>query len=1485
MATHIHLLNKDGAPVFVHINTAVVQWLLPANATFDTLKIVTYISEDSDKRYFEDLSTNATSWVIPSDGIAPSAYKICEEVLNMSNNLVASYIRQPFNAAASQRQQDIIDEWIDSLDDAEQQQYSQQNYTQTQMMQQNIVPPPPPPAAVTVAQNYQSQPPQPPQPPPPIPVASTSYTQKLFNNNNNSNDNSATNGLQPPPPPMLNQVAGDNKYVHVLNAEGISVFVDINTGVPSWILPADASIKNLKVVTYLLDDSGKVYFETIQTMQTSWTLPTAGLSNSCISSCDEIRQANNRRCAELIKVPYNNAISEQYQQKFDQWIDSLDEEAENLSQPKPVSPPQPITQPPPPPQPIAQPPQQRLSTSISGPVAEQAQVKDNKFIHVLNADGMPLFVDTNSGVVSWAIPNDAKSLSDIKVVSYITEDTGRRYYELIEEEKTSWTWPTNGFSQNVIKTCQELENMSNLQCANALMLKFDAALSNRQQDKLNEWLDILDESADKPSALPTTIRGSVAKNNGTNIPMYSDDHESDDENIRMSEFVRYQNIQDESLKKENTRRASLIDLRKQLNVADVHNDDIQDSSHVKSIKSIRAERFKAGYMIKCAKGNERNWKKRYFILNSYALVYYVNESYLSAGNSAGEFQLLGDTRIQDEDENEHGFCFRLIHSVENMIIAAPSNDVKREWVKEISNVINKNQESLREYVTVREKFMGITQKNKHFAILRKDVMTLHPNHEKICIIERVLNINQYTKVTASDDINCRLSLLDVSGKGISGHSKDFEVTFQFDDNQRAYIQWKAYLEQNIAAYLQAAKSGTSTPAHRGSGGMMSVQSPELSAAIPKPAGSLPRPPMPKPTLMGGNGVSSISNKSISNPSYRVDESTGSRVLIPLNEEKGRPVVRIIFDRYCDDNESISIEAIHHIYYDFDQFYPLEEVANSVKTSLNGPVQHIGYEDFMVFWRSVPKFDQLKISKSEVQRRYEAAFRFRSFDTNSVGYISRDDYFRLFKILQADGILQSDSDAVSADDSLKAVLDITAFNVVKFNNWMAWFDGQKPPSKGQTMLNNSTSTFGKLFGKLSGRTTSPPADKGASGGSSSGSSSPTRTQDSKLSNIGVFGVNSSNELFDDDDDEIIVVEHQPSARPNTHVPFDNTANTSSNNTPKNNTPNNPPGSSKSQQSNVGDNSFSAIQRRPVTAFSQSSLTSNSISDFVQDLKYAREEDEKLFSDMTSKLNMNQVITADDAPSRHRNNVRFKDSSPASNDTTATKSYATCGAQTDEVLPVNEIYRNPYEDLLNERLAIQEAFEKLKNEESEILEFIRQKEDESLRRLQELSDRLADEKRDFEVYKMTATIDFEEKRSHLEDEKLKLHELKIRADKLHRTRSTELLMSAAALSKHHKLLLQERRKTARQRFHLNFSLQQMHALQGESPNSNIKPLSNSRFNVRSESPVRQLPYQHGVTSPVSVQQRHQQATQQHLNRLQEHNNMSRVHTPKRQMNHSS
>ncbi len=1466
------------------------------------LKVVTYISEDSDKRYFEDLSTNATSWVIPSEGITPTAYKICEEVLNMSNSLVATYIRQPFNAAASQRQQDIIDEWIDSLDDAEQQQQSQQNYTQTKMIQQNIVPPPPPPAAVTTAQNYQSQPPQPPQPPPPIPAASTSYTQKLFNNNNNNNNNhnnsnsSVTNSL-PPPPPMQNQYAGNNKYVHVLNAESISVFIDINTGIPSWILPADASIKNLKVVTYLLDDSGKVYFETIETMQTSWTLPTTGLSNSCISTCNEIRNANNRRCAELIKVPFNEAVSEQHQQKFDQWIDSLDEEAETLSQPKPVAPPQPTTQPPqppqptiqppPPPQPIVQPPQQRLSTSISGPVAQQVPIKDNKFIHVLNADGMPLFVGINSGVASWTIPSDAKSLNDIKIVSYITEDTGRRYYELIEEEKTSWTWPTNGLSQNAIKTCQDLEKMSNMQCANTLMVKFDAALSNRQQDKLNEWLDILDESADKLAALPTMTRGSVAKNNGANIPMSSDDYDSDDENIRMSEFVRYQNIQDESLKKENTRRASLIDLRKQLNVADIQNDDVQDSSHVKSIKSIRAERFKAGYMIKCAKGNERNWKKRYFVLNSYALVYYVNESYLAAGNSAGEFQLLGETRIQDEDENEHGFCFRLIHSVENMIIAAPSNEVKREWVREISNVINKNQESLREYVTVREKFMGITQKSKHFAILRKDVMTLHPNHEKICIIERVLNINQYTKITASDDINCRLSLLDVSGKGISGHSKDFEVTFQFDDNQRAYIQWKAYLEQNIAAYVQAAKYGGPTPpAPRDSADNIVVQSSDISAAIPKPVGSLPRPPMPKPTLMNGNSTSSFANKNTSNPSYRVDEATGSRVLIPLNEEKGRPVVRIIFDRYCSENESISVEAIHQIYYDFDKFYPIDEVANSVRKTLNNSVDSIGYEDFMVFWRSVSKFDQLKLSKSEVQRRYAAAYRFRSFDTNSVGYISRDDYFRLYKILQTDGILSSDSDAVSADDSLKAVLDITAFNVVKFNNWIAWFDGQKPPSKAQTILNTSTSTFGKLFGKLSGRTTSPAADKAASGGSSSANSSPTRTQDSKSNNVGVFGVNSNNELFDDDDDdeEIIVVEHQSSAKPNTHVPFENTMNATSNYSAAKNvtTPNN----NAFQQSNVVDNSFSAIQRRPVTAFSQSALTSNSISDFVQDLKYAREEDEKLFSDMSNKLHMNQVISGDDAPSRHRNNVRFRDNSTPSNNTTTNKTYATCGMQTDEVLPVNEIYRNPYEDLLNERLAIQEAFEKLKNEESEILEFIRQKEEESLRKLQELSDRLADEKRDFEVYKMTTTIDFEEKRSHLEDEKLKLHELKIKADKLHRARSTELLMSAAALSKHHKLLLQERRKTARQRFHLNFSLQQMHALQADSPNSNIKPLTtNNKFNMRSESPVRQLPYQQGVNSPMAVQQRHQQATQQHLNRLQEHNNMSRAHTPKRQMNYSS
>jgi hypothetical protein len=1475
MASFIHLLNKDGAPVFVNVNTAAVQWLLPNNATFGMLKVVTYISEDSDKRYFEDLSTNATSWVIPPDGISPSAYKICEEVLNMSNSLVSSYIRQPFNAAASQRQQDIIDEWIDSLDDSEQQQPSQQTYNQTQMNQQNILPPPPPPPPPAVIQSFQSQPPQPPQPPPPIPTTTTSFTQKLFGSNNNSNTNYIP---PPPPPPMQIQFAGNNKYVQMLNAETISVFVDINTGSPTWTLANDASIRNLKVVTYLLDDSGKVYFETIETMQTSWTLPTAGLSSQCISTCNEIRIANNSRCAELIRAPYNESISAQHQQKFDQWIDSLDEEAENLQSSKPVQPPQ---QPPLPPQPAVQPQQQqRLSTSTSGPTAPLAPIKDYKYAHVLNADGMPLFVSVNSGSASWSIPNDVKNLDDLKVVSYITEDTGRRYYELIEEEKTSWTWPTDGLSQNAIKMCQELEKMSNLQCANALALKFDAALSNRQQDKVNEWLDALDESADKLSALPVISGGSAVKRTSNSGSSY--DHDSDDEDIRMSEFVRYQNIQDESLKKESTRRASLIDLRKQLNVVDAHNDDVQDSSHVKSIKSIRAERFKAGYMTKCAKGNERNWKKRYFVLNSYALVYYVNESYLAAGNSAGEFQLLGETRIQEEDENEHGFCFRVIHSVENMIIAAPTNDIKREWIKEISNVINKNQESLREYITVREKFMGITQRSKHFAILRKDVMTLHPNHEKICIIERVLNINQYTKITASDDMNCRVSLLDVSGKGISGHSKDFEVTFQFEDNQRAYIQWKGYLEQCIANYVQVAKSGSSAPVPRGN---MSAQSSELSPAIPKPAGSLPRPPMPKPTLMGG-ATSTFSNKNTSNPSYRIDEATGLRTLVPLNEEKGRPVVRIIFDRYCSENELISIEGIHQIYYDFDKFYPIEEVAGAVNKSLGGSINSISYEDFMVFWRSVPKFDQLKTSKAEVQRRYEAAYRFRSYDINAEGYISRNDYAHFYNLLQTDGVLSSDSDAVSAEDSLKAVLDITSFNVVKFNNWITWFDAQKPPSKGQTILNTSTSTFGKLFGKLSGRTTSPGADKVSASGSDSRSSSPSRTQDTKPNNnVGVFGVNGDNVFDDDDEEEIIVVQHQPSAKPNTHVPFEAPMTTPSNTGNRTTTA----GSSTPQQSSMVDNSFSAMQRRPVTAFSQSALTSNSISDFVQDVKYAREEDEKLFSYMTNKLNINQVVSGEDAPSRRRNTVRFKDANASSTVAAPTKSYSTCGVQTDEVLPINDIYRNPYEELLNERLAIQEAFEKLKNEESEILEFIRQKEDESLRKLQEMSDRLADEKRDFEVYKMTTTIDFEEKRSVLEGEKLKLHELKIKADKLHRARSTELLMSAAALSKHHKLLLQERRKTARQRFHLNFSLQQMHALQGDgniSPNPNsLNTNTNNRVNMRSESPVRQLPYQQGVNSPMTVQQRHQVATQQHLNRLQEYNNVSRAHTPKRQMNYTS
>ena len=160
-----------------------------------------------------------------------------------------------------------------------------------------------------------------------------------------------------------------------------------------------------------------------------------------------------------------------------------------------------------------------------------------------------------------------------------------------------------------------------------------------------------------------------------------------------------------------------------------------------------------------ASRSARNWKKRYFVLNDSALIYYAD--HLSTDYPKGEISFTAGASIEEYDKNETGRAYCLIvkssHGVQ-LVVAAKDQDEMLEWKEAIQTSISKCNSIVRGYAFKLDSNNSLASMTKYF-ILNSDILTYHSDHSHTNAIQGMIKIAEDTVLNVDENAQ-RIEIVD-----------------------------------------------------------------------------------------------------------------------------------------------------------------------------------------------------------------------------------------------------------------------------------------------------------------------------------------------------------------------------------------------------------------------------------------------------------------------------------------------------------------------------------------------------------------------------------------------------------------------------------------------------------------------------------------------------------------------------------------------------
>lgn len=111
------------------------------------------------------------------------------------------------------------------------------------------------------------------------------------------------------------------------------------------------------------------------------------------------------------------------------------------------------------------------------------------YIQIFNKDRQPIFLEAKSGAVSWTIPRHI-SLSSVKYISHIDENSSQVYYEKLEDgNPVSWTLPVHEMSQKACELATKVMKMTMKESEVVLRENFNFDVSSAQMTAIDDFVE------------------------------------------------------------------------------------------------------------------------------------------------------------------------------------------------------------------------------------------------------------------------------------------------------------------------------------------------------------------------------------------------------------------------------------------------------------------------------------------------------------------------------------------------------------------------------------------------------------------------------------------------------------------------------------------------------------------------------------------------------------------------------------------------------------------------------------------------------------------------------------------------------------------------------------------------------------------------------------------------------------------------------------
>jgi hypothetical protein len=563
-------------------------------------------------------------------------------------------------------------------------------------------------------------------------------------------------------------------YVRHLNKENVGVFVCMQTGAASWLLPAMTNLTNVKILSHVSDD-GELFYEDVASKKTLWKLPEGKLSVAVMNMMERLRGMNTIQCSRYLNQDFDPKASA----ALHEMLDSLMSDTENGSDEESETH---LT---------------KSSGSASVYLAEPEQTKKKasiftptwKYIRHLNKENAPIFVDMQLGTAMWLLPEGTDLKHSVRILCHATEESNELYYEDLALKQTEWSLPKDILSVAAANMLERLRGMTTLQCSRYVNQEFDAVASSKLQSKLESVVDLSsdeDEGTVSSVGSPPSRRMSRAVSSSMMSRVFGSLQEGDEAPV-------YESSVDELATGDDEGDEGVARTMSMWKASENKSLTVQELAGIFS---------KAGILNKLAKVSGRNWKSRYFWMTPLALVYFVDEKTSKKGiaSKQGEMQITGDSSVEEEEKVEgQGFSFRVTTPWESMKLAAATVADRSSWIKAINAAIESNRQGFRGY----QLKSGTMMSSKKFFILRSDLFTCHPDHSQPTKIENMVNLNGKTKITGVNETKFLFTVED-------GDQKDskYKFTIQFDKaNSKDFSVWLKFLNDACAGLI--AKSSTS----------------------------------------------------------------------------------------------------------------------------------------------------------------------------------------------------------------------------------------------------------------------------------------------------------------------------------------------------------------------------------------------------------------------------------------------------------------------------------------------------------------------------------------------------------------------------------------------------------------------------------------------------------------------------------------------------